>query len=643
LITQQHATPYCAEIATRLRIPFWTLIHGPGQGIDHERAELFIYNSKQLMESETEKNRHDLNKVFLQPAIDIASIKPKIRMSDKGKTKATITFIGSTSYNYLKGCDVVVELARIMPDYKFQYVGPIEPIQYNKEYYLVGKMPELEPNSIKYRPSKLPKNLHVIANTHNLEPIFHRSSLIMIPSIVESFGRVAVEAAAYGIPVVASDLPGLREATASFAYYVKDYRNVEKWASVVTSALADKESQTRCQQIVHQYLELQKSSMAKIYKLMGYSSPESDLAPLKRSEDKFKRSEDKFKRSEDKSNEGTDAADINYINLSRRADRNKSFLSGVPEGISVKRFTAVDGAKLQMTPEICYLLRNNTFSFRRNTLGCALSHMQLWKEFLADASVPYIAVVEDDVVFKHDFPSYWQKLVKEVKDKINEVDLLWFGYNVNSENAATISNTGIRAEDSDLDLKIVPMDSDGYWCGAYGYILSRSGAEKLLAAIEKHGLSDPIDRLMTLAMRQNFGDFKAYGTVPRLVSTQIAHDNNDVDSDVQRDFESLPYNLRIFVSPNVSHSVVRSLVNEDAAADDYDLFIASSTDEGISELADPVLIFDKENQSLSAPSGRDWSHLLMREDTVNEQKVRDFVNEYYRQVWVKLFPLQAPN
>lgn len=65
----------------------------------------------------------------------------------------------------------------------------------------------------------LPPNVTVIDRT---EPaaVYARTRLLLMPSVTESWGRVGVEAMLSGIPVLASPLPGIREALGEAAVYL---------------------------------------------------------------------------------------------------------------------------------------------------------------------------------------------------------------------------------------------------------------------------------------------------------------------------------------------------------------------------------------------------------------------------------------
>lgn len=68
-------------------------------------------------------------------------------------------------------------------------------------------------------PERLPANATVIENQVDVGLVYQQTRVLLVPSAYESYGRVAVEAMASGIPVIASDLPGLHEACGDAAIY----------------------------------------------------------------------------------------------------------------------------------------------------------------------------------------------------------------------------------------------------------------------------------------------------------------------------------------------------------------------------------------------------------------------------------------
>lgn len=60
-------------------------------------------------------------------------------------------------------------------------------------------------------PKTLPPNVEVLPNQPDARTIYARTRVLLMPSSYESWGRVAIEAAASGIPTVAAPAPGLVE------------------------------------------------------------------------------------------------------------------------------------------------------------------------------------------------------------------------------------------------------------------------------------------------------------------------------------------------------------------------------------------------------------------------------------------------
>jgi hypothetical protein len=60
-----------------------------------------------------------------------------------------------------------------------------------------------------------PLSVDIIDNTPDVREVYARTRVLVVPSSYESWGRVAVEAAASGIPIIASRTPGLVECMTS--------------------------------------------------------------------------------------------------------------------------------------------------------------------------------------------------------------------------------------------------------------------------------------------------------------------------------------------------------------------------------------------------------------------------------------------
>jgi glycosyltransferase involved in cell wall biosynthesis len=77
-------------------------------------------------------------------------------------------------------------------------------------------------------PRRLSGNMTVIGQTPRIADVLGATRVLLMPSSYESYGRIAVEALANGIPVVAHPTPGLKEALGDAAVFV-DRDDVVGW------------------------------------------------------------------------------------------------------------------------------------------------------------------------------------------------------------------------------------------------------------------------------------------------------------------------------------------------------------------------------------------------------------------------------
>lgn len=120
-------------------------------------------------------------------------------------------YITLINHNENKGGRILIEIAKAMPDYKFMAVqgGYYEQI-YSKE-----------PN-IKYVPL-----------VEDIRPYLAQTRILIAPSDYESYGQAQIEAMCCGIPVIATDLPGFREAMGMAFLPVKDRSNINEWIECI--------------------------------------------------------------------------------------------------------------------------------------------------------------------------------------------------------------------------------------------------------------------------------------------------------------------------------------------------------------------------------------------------------------------------
>ena len=108
-----------------------------------------------------------------------------------------------------KGVDIFYNLVRNMPEIDFLGVRG----GYHKDLQQCHDLP----------------NLTIINNTADMyNDVYKLSKIVLMPSMYESYGMVAAEAMAYGIPVIATPLPGLKENLGDAGIFIP-FRDVLTW------------------------------------------------------------------------------------------------------------------------------------------------------------------------------------------------------------------------------------------------------------------------------------------------------------------------------------------------------------------------------------------------------------------------------
>ena len=162
------------------------------------------------------------------------------------------------------------------------------------------------------------------------------------------------------------------------------------------------------------------------------------------------------------------------INLERRPDRKKNMETRFTnDGIDATFVQAVDGKELEWTSELQHLFRNNNFRSQRGVIGCALSHYKLWKQ-LVDSDQDSYLIFEDDVEFADNFK---EKLVHAYAQVENiNFDILYLAFVIYNDRREPIKDILWN----DNFPKVTPFDNDFYGAGNGSYIITKSGAKKLL-------------------------------------------------------------------------------------------------------------------------------------------------------------------
>lgn len=123
-------------------------------------------------------------------------------------------YITLISLNYNKGVKQFYEIAKRMPERKFLGVSGNDP---NDQ--VLESIP----------------NVRIIPNTTDIREVYKLTRLLLMPSLHESWGRTATEAALNGIPVICTQTKGLRENMGKAAVYIKDRDDIEEWVRRIKS------------------------------------------------------------------------------------------------------------------------------------------------------------------------------------------------------------------------------------------------------------------------------------------------------------------------------------------------------------------------------------------------------------------------
>ena len=133
-----------------------------------------------------------------------------------------------------KGGLVLQEIAKWMPEYKFLGVK--------------GGYGHQEVCSL--------KNIEYVENTPEIKKMYAKSRIVLMPSKYESYGRVAVEAMASGIPVIAQPTPGLKESLGNAGIFC-DRDKIDEWVETIKKLDDEKEYKAASKAATERFKEIE--------------------------------------------------------------------------------------------------------------------------------------------------------------------------------------------------------------------------------------------------------------------------------------------------------------------------------------------------------------------------------------------------
>lgn len=242
---------------------------------------------------------------------------------------------------------------------------------------------------------------------------------------------------------------------------------------------------------------------------------------------------------------------IFYINLSRRPDRDQHVRAELDKHNLLnitERISAVDGSTLNLdtipetiiTSQGIVNAKSKTngvgIPLTPGAIGCALSHRNIWLRIRDDPSIQSALILEDDIDLDKDFLSKLKLYQEEVSANNNynheSYDVLFLGYH-----PATMkyfySNLNTQ-----LNSDMFVTTSKVY--GLFGYIVTKSGAKKLLKIF-------PITEQVDTELYKSFQKFGVNAILVkpdlRIVTSEPSDIATTFGTDIQIRNNSIPNHL----------------------------------------------------------------------------------------------------
>lgn len=218
------------------------------------------------------------------------------------------------------------------------------------------------------------------------------------------------------------------------------------------------------------------------------------------------------------------------VNLPSRTDRKEVMIQlfkGLP---NIHFFPAIDGQTLEYTQEIQNMFQGNDFGNRKGFIGCALSHVRLWKNLL-ESDCPYYIIFEDDVSSVEHFVPALVQHRKYVETNLSHIDMFFLGHSVKP------AHESVKHQVSPTHC--LPLDKEKYIGGFFSYIITRSGAQTLLEYIEHNGIRHGIDYLVKIV------PLRCLTAQPHIFFSECAFSKDSaVDSNIQKDLTAFTGNVK---------------------------------------------------------------------------------------------------
>jgi GR25 family glycosyltransferase involved in LPS biosynthesis len=206
------------------------------------------------------------------------------------------------------------------------------------------------------------------------------------------------------------------------------------------------------------------------------------------------------------------------INLERRSDRLKKF--HLPS-CHYRVFTAIDGQDLEPNLDYHELFRNNTKDMTHGIIGCALSHISVWKELAKNfVQTSVYCIFEDDALVRvHNFDEISKNIVNRLT--VSDWDIVFLGHS-SKETQPEDTTTTLKVTECKTTLRSIEISMGGM----FGYLIKHTAIPKIFKYLSTYGMTNALDTVVQKCIDEGL---KVYYTQPMIVTSPLAKDSRDSD------------------------------------------------------------------------------------------------------------------
>ena len=189
--------------------------------------ERFFYNRFNSIISVTEGVKVSLlnwlDASIFKKVVNIPNGARFFTFKERSSINKSVKFISVGSLSYQKNFDITIKALSYLKNIDWHYeiigTGPLK-TQLEKLINSLG----------------IQDKITLSGWCSNLEGKYHNADIQLLPSRFEGFGLIAVEGMSTGLPIIASDIPGLNEVVSvsiDSCFLVKDANNIDAWVNQI--------------------------------------------------------------------------------------------------------------------------------------------------------------------------------------------------------------------------------------------------------------------------------------------------------------------------------------------------------------------------------------------------------------------------